>query len=311
MRRFNDVAAPALRLDAARHAPPRRRGAWPTSSCSSWATGRRWRWSALLGGFLGVRVVDGIGQVRGDIYVRTLAVDVGAQRHLGWVRLEHVPKRTVLRVTLSGTLAHAIPQSLGKVAAAARPGLPARRGGPPSWRPCRRCCRACACRARFDGFEIAVRAIVGQVISVIQARRILTRLVSLTGEPLPPKALAGLAEALAGCPAMAGQPPLTHVFPTAQALADLPDGVYREAGVTPAKLRDDPRWRSASSQARSRSITLAPPEETVAWLPRDRRHRRLDRAVHRHARAGAGRTPFRPPTTRCGSAPPSSTVRGR
>lgn len=217
-------------------------------------------WSALLV-FLGVRAVDGIEQIRNEVYTRTLAVDVGERRHLGWVRLEHVPKRTVLRVTLSGTLAHAIPQALGKVRRlcdlGCRPDVVDRHLGDlaapvPGMR----------LPGTVDGFEIAVRAIIGQVISVIQARRILNRLVIVAGEPLPAAALASLPAA----DAASGQAPLTHVFPTAAKLAELPDDAYREAGVTPGKIRT---IRALAARIVAGDIALdplAPPDETVAGL---------------------------------------------
>ena len=59
-----------------------------------------------------------------------------------------------------------------------------------------------------DGAEVAVRAIVGQQISVAGARTILGRLVKEYGEPLP----------AAGDLSSAG---LTHLFPTPEALAGL------------------------------------------------------------------------------------------
>ncbi len=64
-----------------------------------------------------------------------------------------------------------------------------------------------------DGFELAVRAIVGQQVSVAGARTILGRLVAEHGEPLP-KRDGSLAER----PAAGGG--LTHRFPTAAALAE-------------------------------------------------------------------------------------------
>ncbi|GAA1707277.1 AlkA N-terminal domain-containing protein [Fodinicola feengrottensis] len=67
-----------------------------------------------------------------------------------------------------------------------------------------------------DGLEIAVRAVVGQQISVAAARTVLGRIVEALGEPL--------AEPDGG---------LTHVFPTAQALAAAPD----EALPMPAARR--------------------------------------------------------------------------
>ncbi|WP_454765729.1 DNA-3-methyladenine glycosylase 2 family protein [Cupriavidus campinensis] len=256
VRRFNDVLRQRYGLTPL---AMRRRAAEGMADQLVFELGYRppLAWPALLV-FLGVRAVDGIEQLQGEVYARTMAVDAGDQRHLGWARLEHVPKRTVLRVTLSASLAHAIPQALGKVRRlcdlGCHPDVVDRHLGDlaapvPGMR----------LPGTFDGFEIAVRAIIGQVISVVQARRILARLVTLAGEPLPPAALAGL-------PDVAGQAPLMHVFPTTQALADLPDATYREAGVTAGKIR---AIRALARQIVAREIQLdplAPPEETVARL---------------------------------------------
>ncbi|PMY00679.1 AlkA N-terminal domain-containing protein, partial [Pseudomonas sp. GW460-13] len=71
-------------------------------------------WDAWLR-FLATRVVDGIEAIRDGTYMRTLRVDAGGSTHTGWVRIEHVPRRLVLRVMLSASLARVIPQALGKV----------------------------------------------------------------------------------------------------------------------------------------------------------------------------------------------------
>lgn len=68
----------------------------------------------------------------------------------------------------------------------------------------------------WDGFEIAVRAILGQQISVAAARTLATRIVQRYGEPLPNVAVAGL----------------ERLFPTATALADAD---LSEIGVTSAR----------------------------------------------------------------------------
>src|SRR5207237_5753906 len=57
----------------------------------------------------------------------------------------------------------------------------------------------------WGGFELAVRAILGQQISVIAARRLSAQLVALHGKPLPVN--------------HGGHPSLSHVFPTAKRLA--------------------------------------------------------------------------------------------
>ena len=65
----------------------------------------------------------------------------------------------------------------------------------------------------WDGFEIAVRAILGQQISVAAARTLATRIVQRWGEPLPTAPMAGL----------------ERLFPTPAALAQAD---LREIGVT-------------------------------------------------------------------------------
>jgi AraC family transcriptional regulator of adaptative response / DNA-3-methyladenine glycosylase II len=56
-----------------------------------------------------------------------------------------------------------------------------------------------------DGVELAARAVIGQQVSVVAARTLATRLVAEIGEPLD----------------LAGDHHVTHLFPTADALADL------------------------------------------------------------------------------------------
>ena len=67
----------------------------------------------------------------------------------------------------------------------------------------------------WEGFEIAVRAILGQQISVAAARTLATRIVQRYGEPL----------------SVVSVPGLERLFPTAAALANVD---LREIGVTTA-----------------------------------------------------------------------------
>ncbi|CAG2157003.1 DNA-3-methyladenine glycosylase 2 family protein [Cupriavidus numazuensis] len=210
-------------------------------------------WEALLG-FLAVRAVNGIEQVRDGAYARTLSVESGGTMHRGWVRLDHVPGRLVLRVTLSASLARVIPQALGKVRRlcdlGCRPDIVDRHLGElasdvPGMR----------LPGSVDGFEIAVRAVIGQVISVVQARRILARLAQAAGDGLPAPAMP-----IDGCA------PLQHCFPSAAALAALPDVDMAAAGVSPGKLRT---LRALAQRVASGELPLEPhmpPEQTVAAL---------------------------------------------
>jgi AraC family transcriptional regulator of adaptative response / DNA-3-methyladenine glycosylase II len=104
----------------------------------------------------------------------------------------------------------------------------------------------------WDPFEVAVRAVLGQQISVAGARTLAGRLVALCGRPLP-KRLA--------------RPGLTHAFPTPGAVAD--------ADVARVGL---PRARAAALKAFARAVAdgtfaLAAPkglaefEERLTALP--------------------------------------------
>ena len=57
----------------------------------------------------------------------------------------------------------------------------------------------------LDRFELAVRAVLGQQVTVAAARTLATRLIARFGEPLPPE--------------LEAPPPVTHVFPAAERLA--------------------------------------------------------------------------------------------
>ena len=104
----------------------------------------------------------------------------------------------------------------------------------------------------WDPFEVAVRAVLGQQISVAGARTLAGRLVALCGRPLPK----GLAK-----------PGLTHVFPSP---ADVADADVARVGL--------PRARAAALRAFARAVAegafvLAAPkglpdfEERLTALP--------------------------------------------
>ncbi|WP_454724430.1 MULTISPECIES: AlkA N-terminal domain-containing protein [Cupriavidus] len=204
-------------------------------------------WAAWLQ-FVGVRAVDGVEQIGDGTYARTLAIDSGGSTHLGWLRLEHVARRHVVRVTLSGALAHVIPQALGRVRRlcdlGCRPDVVDQHLG------------ALAAQVpgvrlpgAVDGFEIAVRAVVGQVISVTHARTLLARLAERHGPALARPA-----------------PGLRHGFPGAAALAQVTPETLREIGIPLAKGR---AIRAIAVRVAAGELKLEPsaaPEETIARL---------------------------------------------
>jgi len=164
-------------------------------------------WPAMLG-FLRGRAIDGVERIDGDRYVRSVAHD-GA---VGTVEIAHIPERDSLAATIRFPCVRALPAIIARVrrvfdlgADVASIGahlakdrmlapLVARRPGlrvPGGW----------------DGFELAVRAVLGQQVTVEAARQLAGRLVALCGAAGPGPASAG------------GMIDVTRVFPDAARLA--------------------------------------------------------------------------------------------
>ncbi|MBM3601695.1 MAG: DNA-3-methyladenine glycosylase 2 family protein [Alphaproteobacteria bacterium] len=169
-------------------------------------------WPAMLA-FLADRTIAGIDEVvrepGGETYRRTVLID-GVS---GTVEIRHLPQRHGLAATIRLPSLAALPSIIQRIRrvfdlgadvatigqhlardrllaplVAARPGLRA----PGAW----------------DGFETAVRAVLGQQVSVQAARRLAGQLVRICGTPLD----LGL-----GAGSVGGT--LTHAFPTAAQLA--------------------------------------------------------------------------------------------
>jgi AraC family transcriptional regulator of adaptative response / DNA-3-methyladenine glycosylase II len=142
-------------------------------------------WEAMLA-HLRARAIDAVEQVTSDAYRRTLSHG----GHLGTIAVRHEPERNNLVVTVLFPCVRALPAILTNVRrvfdvgadietigahlsrdpflgrlVALRPGLRA----PGGW----------------DGFELAVRAVLGQQVTVAAARSLAGRLVALCGSSLP------------------------------------------------------------------------------------------------------------------------------
>ena len=164
-------------------------------------------WPAMLG-FLRARAIEGVERVDGERYVRSVA-EAGA---FGTVEVAHVAERDSLAVTIRFPSVRALPAIIARVRRVFDLGadvaaitahlardrmlapLVARRPGlrvPGGW----------------DGFELAVRAVLGQQVTVQAARRLAGQLVALCGAAVP-----------AG-PAGTGDPAIARVFPDPSRLA--------------------------------------------------------------------------------------------
>jgi AraC family transcriptional regulator of adaptative response / DNA-3-methyladenine glycosylase II len=156
-------------------------------------------WSQMLA-FLEARAIAGIEFVEGERYFRTVEID----HSTGSIAVAHIPKQQSIEVAILFPNLRALPGIVARVRqlfdlgadveiinrhlsadpglarlVAQRPGLRA----PGGW----------------DGFEVAVRAVLGQQISVSAARQLAGRLVQLHGRQVPK--------------AFRIHPALSHVFP--------------------------------------------------------------------------------------------------
>jgi AraC family transcriptional regulator of adaptative response / DNA-3-methyladenine glycosylase II len=204
IRRFNEVFLKLFRR------PPRALRRKKSSSPESGVALRlRYRapydWDSVLG-FLRARAVSGVELVENERYLRTIGMD----GFTGSVEVAHLPTRQSLCVTIRFPRVQSLPPIVSRVRrlfdlgadietidahlsldrrlaplVARRPGLRA----PGAW----------------DGFELAVRAILGQQVTVAAARRLAEQLVLRHGERVSSD--------------FVGDPRLTHVFPDAQRLA--------------------------------------------------------------------------------------------
>lgn len=164
-------------------------------------------WDSMIG-FLRARAIPEVEAVENGRYLRTVGMDGFA----GTVEVSHQPERQSICVKIRFPNVRSLPAIVARVRrqfdlgadietidahlskdpllaplVAQRPGLRA----PGGW----------------DGFELAVRAILGQQISLTAARRLAGQIAALYGEPVPK--------------AYAGHCGLSRLFPTAERLAEV------------------------------------------------------------------------------------------
>lgn len=165
-------------------------------------------WDEMLN-FLAGRAISGIEMVKNGEYLRTVGLTTPEARPVyGWVRVGHQPKKKVLTVTVSEILLPLLPQVLARVRHLfdlycdpdavyetlrvmndIRPGL---------------CVLGTRLPGCFDAFEMAVRAVLGQQITVKAASTLAARLVDTYGTPIS-----------------TGIEGLTHVFPSPEVILGL------------------------------------------------------------------------------------------
>ena len=184
VRRFNALFRSHYRLT-----PSRMRRASPASragDCVRLTLAYRppLAWTVLLR-FLARRATAGVESVGDQAYFRTVAVG----GHQGWLKVRPIPGRNTLSVELATSLTPALPEVLARLKnlfdLSARPDVIAAHLSVDS-RLARVVdhCPGLRVPGAFDGFELAIRAILGQRISVRAATTLAGRVADRFGEPI-------------------------------------------------------------------------------------------------------------------------------
>jgi AraC family transcriptional regulator of adaptative response / DNA-3-methyladenine glycosylase II len=215
LRRFNALLKDRYRLTPTEFRKQQKKGLPENFSEFSFRLNYRppFDWKRLLD-FLSQRAIPQVEVVHDGNYFRTVRINRQDKDVVGYIQVSHEPETNMLGVRLSDALLpvcavvldrvkrifdlHAEPAvidgALGDLATR-RPGL--------------------RVPGTFDGFEMSVRAILGQQISVAGARTLAGRLAIRFGAPLSTPVAA-----------------LTHLFPTPQRLASAKADEIGRLGIT-------------------------------------------------------------------------------
>ncbi len=188
VRRFNEAFARLY--DRPPGALRRHRGAGPDRDAASAITlilpyRPPYDWPAMLG-FLAARAIPGVETVGDGIYRRSIALD-GV---VGTVEVAPAAGHHALRATVRFPRLHALPGIIGRLRGLFDLGadplaIAAALASDPTLAPLLAARPGLRVPGAWDGFEIAVRAVLGQQITVAGASRLAGKLVAAFGEMLP------------------------------------------------------------------------------------------------------------------------------
>ncbi len=172
---------------------------------------------AAMGAFWVLRQVNAIESIAASATTtcasRTFSIKIGATTHTGWLRAEFVPERHHVRLHVSDSLHGVLPLVIRRVRAwldldadpqaihhVLRHRFPNSEG--------------LRVPGALDGFELAVRAVLGQQITVAAARTLAQRLVDAFGAPIATPI-----------------PALSRLFPSAEVLAQATGDALGQLGI--------------------------------------------------------------------------------
>lgn len=176
-----------------------------------------YQWQQILN-FLAQRAIKGVEIVKDGEYLRTVHLVNADQKHIyGWVRVGHKPKQHVLTVTISETLLPVLSQVLVRVRHLfdlyCDPHAVYETLAPMNNIRAGLCALGTRLPGCFNAFEMAVRAVLGQQITVKAASTLAARLVEHYGTPL-----------------QTGIEGLTHVFPSPEDILAVDGAIENRLG---------------------------------------------------------------------------------
>lgn len=215
-----------------------------------------YRWEEMLN-FLAGRAIAGVDFVKNNEYLRTAHLVTTEGKHAyGWVRVGHNPKKNTLTTTVSETLLPVLPQVLARVRHLfdlycdpyavyetlrvmndTRPGLSVLGTRLPGC---------------FNPFEMAVRSVLGQQITVRAASTLAARIAQTYGTPI-----------------QTGVEGLTHVFPSPEDLLALDGPIENHLGplgVIAARSRTIYELARRVARGEINLVLPAGPEEEIKKL---------------------------------------------
>ncbi len=218
LRRFNDLFRTRYRMTPGELRRTSGKGAPAETLAFDLAYRPPYDWDAMLA-FLGKRAIAGVESIERGRYLRTVRVTTARGEARGWIEVAPSKRRSALRVTVSASLAGALPLVLARVKhlfdLSCHPEEIATALGPlaenhPGLR----------LPGAMDGFEVAVRAILGQQVTVHAATKIAARFAEAFGEPVETP-----------------HENLTTLFPRASDIAALEPVKVAERGVVRTRAR--------------------------------------------------------------------------